>query len=155
METRALHRLIRRKITATVFEQMFREAGRYTVIPIGHADSIETLSEHKRHPYVRKILENLTAAPDYVLISQDKTDVMVVEVDYMRRIDRETIADRIHTILRRWDPSYLFLATGSGFYYENCTAIRAENGSIKRLTERWVRKDIQDKYYHLLEDYIR
>lgn len=155
MDTRALHELMRQKITKVVFEQMFREAGTYTVVPLRTDETSDALLPHRRHSYIRKILENLKAAPDFALISQDKTDVLVVEVAYTKKADSVWFADAAHSILRRWDPAYIFLATENGFYFESCAAVRKGNGSIKHLSERWIRRDIQDKYLDLLQDYIR
>lgn len=155
MDTRTLHETMRKRISQIIFEQMMKEAGKYTVIPIGYDTTVPDLTPYKRHAYVKKILDNLKAAPDFVLISADKTDVIVVEVLYMEHLDTEQLADKVHTIVRRWDPSYVFLVTQQGFYFDNCTQIRAENGLIKSLSESWIRMDLQHKYLDLVHDYVR
>lgn len=155
MDTSSLQKLMNQKIAEIIFEQMFREVGKYVIIPIGYDNTVPELQSFKRHTYVKKILDNLKAAPDFVLISQDKTDVMVVEVEYMPTFVPEKLGDMVHIILRRWDPSYVFLVTQTGFYFEHCSTIKAENGHIKTLSERWARMDIQNKYLDLLHHYIR
>lgn len=154
MDTRSLQQLMNQKIAKIIFEEMFREAGKYVIIPIGF-DSEPELSTYKRHSYIKKILDNLKTAPDFVLISRDKTDVIVVEVEYISTLVPDKLGDKVHTLLRRWDPSYVFLATQTGFYFEHCSVVKAENGHIKTLSERWVRAELQNKYLDLLHHYIR
>jgi hypothetical protein len=155
MDTASLRNVMNQKISELIFEQMFLEAGKYTIVPIGYDRTVPELSPFKRHVYVKKILDNLKAAPDFVLISQDKTDVIVVEVEYMPEFVPDKLGDMVHTILRRWDPSYVFLATQHAFYFEHCSVIKQENGHISSLSERWVRLDIQNKYLDLLHHYLR
>ncbi len=155
MDTRSLQTLMNQKIAKIIFEEMFREAGKYVVIPIGYDTTEPNLSPYKRHSYVKKILDNLKAAPDFVLISRDKTDVIVVEVEYIPKLVPDKLGDKVHTLLRRWDPSYVFLVTQTGFYFEHCSVVKAENGHIKTLSERWVRAEMQNKYLDLLHHYIR
>lgn len=155
METKALHTLFNRKISEIIFEQMFLESGKYTIVPIGYDRTVPELTPYKRHSYVKKVLDNIKAAPDFVLISKDKTDVIVVEVQYMPNLIPNKLGDIVHTLLRRWETSYVFLATQQAFYFEHCSVIKAENGHIKSLSERWVRMDVQNKYLELLHHYIR
>lgn len=155
MQTSELRRIFHQKIVEHVFQYMFREAGKYTVVPIGYEATTEELEPYKNHVYVRKVLNNLKAAPDFVLISKDKTDVIVVEVEYMPKMEPELVGDMVHTVLRRWDPSYLFIATQTGFYFDACSHIKADNGHIKLLSERWIKMDQQHKYLDLLHDFVR
>jgi hypothetical protein len=155
MQTAELKKLFNQKITEHIFQYMFREAGKYTVIPIGYEATAEELEPYKRHAYVRKVLDNLKAAPDFVLISKDKTDVIVVEVEYIAKAEPEDIGDMVHTVLRRWDPSYVFIATQTGFYFDSCNSVKAENGHIKLLSEHWVKMDMQHKYLELLHYYVK
>lgn len=155
MDTKQLQTLFNRKIAEVIFEQMFREAGKHIIVPIGYESTIPELIPFRRHTYVKKIIDNLKAAPDFVMISNDKTDVIVVEVAYVPEMLPSKLGDMVHTLLRRWDPSYVFLATQHGFYFEKSSEIKAENGHIKMLSERWIRREVQDKYLDLLHHYIR
>lgn len=155
MQTAELKKVFNQKITEHIFQYMFRESGKYTVIPIGYEATVEELEPYKRHAYVRKVLNNLKAAPDFVLISKDKTDVIVVEVEYIAKPEPQDIGDMVHTVLRRWDPSYVFIATQTGFYFDSCNSVKAENGHIKLLSEHWVKMEAQHKYLELLHYYVK
>lgn len=155
MQIAELKHIFNQKISEHIFQYMFREAGKYTLIPIGYETTAENLEPYKRHTYVRKILNNLKAAPDFVLISQDKTDVIVVEVEYFPKMEPETVGDMVHTVLRRWDPSYVFIATQTGFYFDSCNSVKSENGHIKLLSEHWVKLELQHKYLDLLHYYVK
>jgi hypothetical protein len=89
MQTSELRKVFHQKIAEHIFQYMFREAGKYTVIPIGYESTADELEPYKQHVYVRKVLNNLKAAPDFVLISKDKTDVIVVEVEYFPKMEPE------------------------------------------------------------------
>jgi hypothetical protein len=154
--TASIANAIRDRIVETVFEKMFREAGNHIVVPIGYDYTAPELAEHSRHPYVKKVLDNLRSAPDFVLISNDRTEVFVVEVQYRASPYPNDLEELAFSLLRRWDPSYIFLATPQGFYFDSCQGIRERGSSnIAHLSERWIRQEIQLKYLDILHHFVR
>ena len=72
--------LIKGRIAETVFEQMIREEGRYTVIPFGYEHTMPTLAQYRDHAVLKQVMANISDAPDFALVSQDKKEVHLVEV---------------------------------------------------------------------------
>lgn len=145
--------LIKGKIVETIFEEMFRTAGEFTILPTGYEHTIPELAQYQHHVQIQKVLENIRNAPDFVLISQDKTKVFLVEVKYRSELDSlEALEIAGHT-LRLWNPSYLFIASRTGFYFSPCSSI-LEHKDIEVLNESWINKEIQKRYNNLLKEYI-
>ncbi|KKW48243.1 MAG: hypothetical protein UY99_C0008G0011 [Parcubacteria group bacterium GW2011_GWA1_59_11] len=55
--------------------------------------------------------------------------------------------------LNTWDPSWLFVATPSGFLFTPCRFVADNKGQMWQLSENWAEKRIQDKYLELLKDF--
>jgi len=144
--------LIKGRIAEVVFEQMIREEGKYTVIPFGYEHTIPTLAQYQHLAIVKRVMENIKDAPDFVLISEDKSKVFLVEVKYRYHIDPDELRISAKKLLKRWDPSWLFMASPNGFYFAPCNSI-IKDGAITALSSSWVAKDRQREYLKLLNEF--
>lgn len=144
--------LIKGKIAETIFEQMIREEGRFTVIPFGYEHTMPTLAQYRGHVEVEQIIDNISDAPDFVLISNDKTKVFLIEVKYQNKLSMELVGEYAEKLLKRWKISWVFVATPLGFYCDTCKNI-VENGKIGALPELWVTEKRQREYQKLLNEF--
>jgi len=140
--------LIRGRIAEVIFERMIRDEGRYTVIPFGYEQTVPTLAQYQHLALIRQVMDNIRDAPDFVLVSEDKTKVYLVEVKYRSSLNREDIKEVAAALLRRWDPSWVFVATPDGFFCAPSSAV-AEHGIIIRLGPA----DRQKQYLDLLNEF--
>lgn len=146
--------LIKGKITEVIFEEMFRSTEEFTIIQIGYEHTIPELAQYQHHIQIKQILENIRHAPDFVLISQDKTRVFLVEVKYREDFNAEEVSKITKDLYQKWNPIFLFLATQSGFYFDSCRNIVEGNGSVPLLTENWINHSTQASYLGLLKEFI-
>ncbi len=144
--------LIKGKIAEVVFEQMIREEGKYTVIPFGYEHTVPTLSQYQHLAVVKQIMDNISDAPDFALISEDKTKVYLVEVKFQSRLNINDLEEYAIKLCDRWEYPWLFVATRDGFYNGLCRDIIKER-RIPELTENWVKKERQEEYLKLLNEF--
>ncbi|HSA84384.1 MAG TPA: hypothetical protein VLF20_05895, partial [Patescibacteria group bacterium] len=95
--------LIKGRIVETVFEEMFRASGEFTVLPIGYEHTTPTLAQYQHLLEVKNVLENIRNAPDFALISQDNKKVFLVEVKYRNELKSEEILEIAKDTLTRWN----------------------------------------------------
>jgi hypothetical protein len=146
--------LIKGRITETVFEQMIRSEGRYDVIPFGYEHTVPTLAQYQHLSAIRRVMDKIADAPDFALVLNDKKEVYLVEVKYRSTLDSVELKALAERMLARWNPSWLFIATPTGFYCAPCSAI-AKDGSISYLSESWVTKERQKEHLALLNEFER
>lgn len=144
--------LIKGKIAEVIFEQMIREEDNFTVIPLGYEQTLPTLAQYQHLATVQDVMKNLSDAPDFALVSNDKKEVYLVEVKYRENIDQQEVCKYAEKLLKRWKPSFLFVASFSDFYFSSCTAILRER-HIGRLPESWVNSKLQSEYLELLKSF--
>lgn len=144
--------LIKGRIAEVIFEQMIRDEGRYTVIPFGYEHTMPTLAQYQHLVEIEQVMRNISDAPDFALISEDKTKVYLVEVKYQNNLDLGYLKEYAEKLLIRWNPSWLFVATSEGFFCAPCSAIGKENG-ISKLLSSWVAIDRQVEYLKLLNEF--
>src|SRR3989339_2221967 len=119
--------LIKGRIAEVVFEQMMQEEGKYAVIPFGYEHTMPMLSQYQHLAIVRRVIDNIKDAPDFALVSEDKAKIYLVEVKYQTTPDIEVLKKSAKKLLKRWEPSWLFVATPGGFYCSPCSGIEKEN----------------------------
>jgi hypothetical protein len=79
--------LIKGRIAETVFELMFREATHFDVYPLGYEHSIPILRQVRDHlpdqtlETIKRVIENVSTTPDFLLMLPDKTQVYLGRVD--------------------------------------------------------------------------
>lgn len=145
--------LIKGRIAEVIFEQMFRESGKFTILKAGYENTLPELAQYHHLVEVQKVLDNIRHSPDFILISQDKTEVYLVEVKYRAHPINGEVKEIAGSILEKWNPSWLFLASPSGFFFEPCHTIVNNKGNIGRLYDKWVDNDIQKSYLELLNQF--
>lgn len=146
--------LIKGKIVELIFEQMFRTSEEFTIIPIGYEHTIPELAQYQKHVQIQKVLENIRLAPDFALISQDKTKVFLIEVKYRLEFTKEEMLNLASTLFPRWNLCFLFVATKDKFYFSPCSSIITQNGKIEELRESWISKNLQNEYISLMQEFI-
>lgn len=149
------HKLIKGKIAELVFDQMFRAMGKFTVIPFGYESTLPEIAQSSHLVEYKLVLDQLRTAPDFAIVSHDKTEVFLVEVKYFTLHSEQeikAIAEKIHL---KWKVVWLFVATPHGFYFDSCSKIIRGDGKISRLTNNWVTQEMQDNYLEVLKDFIR
>ena len=145
--------LIKGKIAQIIFEQMFREQGEYTVIPFGYENILpEIFPQKNNYEGAKRAIDNIRNAPDYTLISARKEKVFLVEVKYRRELNIEEIRNIAIKQIERWSPSFIFVATQGGFYFDLCTNIINKTW-ITKLSDRMVSRELQNKYLELLVEF--
>lgn len=147
-------KLIKGKITEVIFEEMFKTSDNFTILPLGYEHTTPILAQYQHQLHVKKVLDNLRNAPDFALISNNRTEVYLVEVKYRNSMAPERIKEKAKEILSLWNPSYLFIASKDGFYFDPCNSIVNNNGMVSRLTNGWINTEVQSKYLSLLNEFI-
>lgn len=144
--------LIKGRIAEVVFEQMICEEGRYTVIPFGYEHTIPTLAQYRQIAEVQSVIDNISDAPDFALISKDKTKIYLVEVKFESKLDIKRLKKYAEKLLKRWEYPWLFVANSQGFYCAPCSSI-FKKGGISPLSESWVARERQAEYLKLLNEF--
>lgn len=155
MDVNYTRNLIKGKIAELIFQEMFSVSEKLTILPIGYEHTTPILAQYQHHVQIKQVLDNIRHAPDFALISQDKTQVYLVEVKYRSSFTNEQLLDIAQDLCTRWNPSHLFLATRDHFYFSPCNTIVHANGTIEELKESWVAKEVQRAYLDLLQEFIR
>lgn len=148
-----IKQLVKGKIAEIIFEQMFGESRKFTILRSGYEYTLPELAQYQHLGEVQAVIENIRNAPDFVLISQDKKEVHLIEVKYQRVLNRKRVKEIAEEILKTWSPSWLFVATLDNFYFEPCHTILNNNGNIKPLYETWVDFEVQKDYLKLLNEF--
>ena len=142
--------LVKGRIAETVFAQMFRDSGRYTVLEFGYEKVVPQLIG-RNYDHDNPVIESLRVAPDFAVINQDTKEVRLIEVKYRKRLDPNDVFDCAQKMHASWNPSYLFIATLDGFYFDSISKIMLENGKISALDE--ISADVQSQYLRILFDF--
>lgn len=144
--------LVKGRIAETIFSQMFRESGNYTVLEFGYEKIVPELLQGGYVEHSR-IIETLRTAPDFAIINNDKRAVRLVEVKYRRRLDPvETLKIAVR-MQNSWNPSYLFLCTLDGFYFNNINRIVENGGLMAPLGTAYIPQETQAQYLQILQDF--
>jgi len=146
--------LVKGRIAETVFEQMYRDTGNFTVLEFGYEKIVPELVQGGYHER-DDIVETLRNAPDFAVIDNRKKHVRLIEVKYRRRFLSEETLATAERMQKTWNPSYLFIATLSGFYFDSIEYIIQRNGFITPLSDDEIPKDIQEKYLAVLQEFER
>ncbi len=146
--------LIKGKIAEIIFEQMFRESGNYTILHSGYEYTLPELAQYQHLAEVKAVIENISNAPDFVIVSQDKKEVHLVEVKYRSKIDPEDLKNICADTLKTWNPCWLFVATPQGFYFEPCNTVLRNEGKIGFLVnDKFANQKVREEYLKLLMEF--
>ncbi|PLX27140.1 hypothetical protein C0583_04535 [Candidatus Parcubacteria bacterium] len=145
--------LIKGKIAELIFQQMFAEAKQYTILPLGYERVLPGLLDYSSN----NILKPIRSAPDFVLVPKDEKDenIMIVEVKFRKHPETSNNLLKIAKEQnKRWNPSYLFIASLKGFYFGRCDLI-IKNRKIEKLSEELIPKKYQDRYCKMVSDFLK
>ena len=146
---------IKGKITELIFDEMFIQEGKVTVIPFGYENTVPEIAQYSRLAKYKSVLDTIRTAPDFALVSNDKTGVYLVEVKYKTKHTDKDILEIAKKIKEKWGVVHLFLATPNGFYFDSCNEIINNNGLISLLTNKWISEKNRIEYHELLMKFIK
>jgi hypothetical protein len=154
MQKELANNFIKGKIGEIVFDQMFREEGRFTVIPFGYERTLPEIAQYAKEAKYQQVVDNIRSAPDFALVSQNKKQVFLVEVKYRSKIDMEELKEVAEKIEDRWKLVWMFVCTPDGFYFDRTSKV-IEKENLTPLKDGWVNKQIQDKYLDIVNKFIK
>ncbi len=146
--------LVKGKIAEIIFHLLFAEAGEFTITPFGYELTIPALAQYHKEVQVQQVLDIVRKTPDFILISQDKKEVFFVEVKYRATRYAEDMLRIAEELSKRWHPTWLFVASPEGFYFDSCTNIINGKGEIRSLNPSWAPVEMQEKYCSLLKEFL-
>jgi len=144
--------LVKGKIAETIFSQMFRETREFTVLEFGYEKIIPELIQ-QGYDENNIMLKTLRTAPDFAVINQKTREVRLIEVKYMRSLNLNYVLRDAKRMSESWNPSYLFIATLDGFYFDEINKIIEKKGEISQLEHPQISKEIQANYLKILKDF--
>lgn len=145
--------LIKGKVAELIFEQMFRRAKGYTVIPFGYESIIPELVQYAEKEDRNGLIENIRNAPDFALVSHDPKEVRLVEVKYRSSLNIEEVKQTAKRICEQWKLAWIFYATPYGFFFDFCANVESLE-SLTPLDESIISLEMQKEYIQLLKDFI-
>lgn len=146
--------LIKGKIAELIFDQMFRRAGGFTIIPFGYETIIPEIKQYVDASNQRELLANVRNAPDFALIYHDARQVVLVEVKYRNAIDMVEIKKTAQEISAKWKQIGLFVVTPDGFYLDHCDEVEGLS-ELTPLSSELVPMSLQDEYKELAREFYR
>lgn len=144
--------LVKGKIAETIFAQMFREAKKYTVLEFGYEKIIPELVQAGYNSNTG-IVETLRSAPDFAVIDNEERHVKLIEVKYRNAVNNLEILDVAKRMHESWNPSWLFVCSLEGFYFDKVDKIIENNGHIDKLTNEIIPNTLQLRYLEILCDF--
>lgn len=153
-KTEFSRQLIKGKIAEHIFEQMLREAGKFTVLAFGYENILPELMHQQQDMKMEQTMEVIRRAPDFAVINNVTHDVHLIEVKYRQTLKPSEVLTFTSRMYESWKPSYLFLATPNGFYFGKVSDIINNKGKIEPLTHPHIGKTLQEKYCKLLNEFI-
>lgn len=145
--------LIKGRIAETIFEQMFQNCGKYTVLRAGYEHIMPEIAQFQGNIKEKEILTVVRNAPDFVLFSKDRKRVEFVEVKYRTTLVFDDVLKWAQTIHDSWPHVHIFIATPVGFYMDRCEEILSHQ-SITPISEEVVSQEMQDEYLEVLRKFL-
>jgi len=144
--------LVKGKIAETIFQQMWSDIGTHTILPLGYERVVPGLIDYHNSDS----LKTIRSAPDFVLIPKDEKDknIIIVEVKYRNHLDVYNIVEIAKEQYKRWNPSYLFVITLNGFYFDRCDKI-IKKTFISKLSKKVASQNLQDKYLDMIKYFLK
>lgn len=142
--------LVKGRIAETIFAQMLRDTGNYTVLEFGYEKIVPEIMRQS-FGHNNPVIESLRVAPDFAVINLTTKEVRLIEVKYRYRLEPDNILECAKKMHASWNPSYLFVATLGGFYFDEISRIIESNGYISKLNE--ISNEIQEDYLQILKDF--
>ena len=146
--------LVKGRIAEILFEQMLRDTGYFTILAFGYENILPELAHRQNDVHAQETMEIIRRAPDFAVIDNESHEVYLVEVKYMMRPTVEKIIAASKRMFESWKPSYLFLATPDGFFFDKASDILEKKGIISSIDNPKIPKELQDKYREILNEFI-
>ena len=144
--------LVKGKIAETIFGQMYRGAGEFTVLEFGYEKIIPELVQ-QGYKENNGMIETLRTAPDFAVIDRRTRNVKLIEVKYMRALNTSYVLKDAKRMSQSWNPSYLFVATLDGFYFDEINTIIDNKGDVSKLDSSHISNELQNQYLQILIDF--
>jgi len=144
--------LVKGKIAETVFAQMLRSTGAFTVLEFGYEKIIPELVGRGKGQD-NEMVETLRTAPDFAVINNVSKQVHLIEVKYRRRFTDENVLEIAERMSKNWNPSYLFLASADNFYFGEVKEIVEQRGVIDVLSHPHIPAETQAEFLKILNDF--
>lgn len=146
--------LVKGRIAETIFEQMLRDAECFTILAFGYESVLPELAHRQHDIHAEETMEIIRRAPDFAVINNETHDVHLIEVKYLMKLKAEWVLKDAKLMYESWKPSYLFLATPEGFFFDKAGDIVKNNGEISPFVHPKIPKEPQEKYLKLLNSFI-
>jgi len=147
-------KLIKGRIAEIIFEQMLRDAGCFTVLAFGYESVLPELAQRQHDMHTQETMEIIRRAPDFAVINNETHEVHLIEVKFMKNPRTEWILRDAKRMFGSWKPSYLFLATPDGFFFDKAKTIIDKEGIVSPFVHPQIPQELQDKYIALLNRFI-
>lgn len=147
--------LVKGKIAETVFAEMLRHSGEFTVLEFGYEKIIPELTHVGCKKENSEMIETLRTAPDFAVINRKTKEVKLIEVKYRKSLNNSNVLQVAKRMHQSWNPSYLFLITLEGFYFDEINSIIEKKGEISPLIHSQIPQDVQEKYLKIIQDFER
>lgn len=144
--------LVKGKIAETVFAQMLRSTGQFTVLEFGYEKIIPELVG-RGGGQNDDMVEALRTAPDFAVINNKTKEVHLIEVKYRKLVKNSDILSIAKRMSESWNPSFLFIGTVDGFYFGNVKEIIKNKGKIKPLVHKQIPPKTQEIFLKILNDF--
>jgi hypothetical protein len=146
--------LIKGKIAELIFSQIFRNSKQFTIIPFGYENTFPEIAQYAYMADDKQVFETIRNAPDFAMVSHDKREVYLVEVKYRHTLIEKHVQEIAEKIQSRWKSVQLFVATPTGFYFDNCSDVISNGGNLSPLSTDWIKEEDQKEYLRLLNEFI-
>lgn len=146
--------LVKGRVAETIFEQMLRDTGCFTILSFGYENIVPELAHRYDDVRALETMEVIRSAPDFAIINNISHKVHLIEVKYMMDPRPEWILKDAKRMYKSWKPSRLFVATPNGFLFDKASVIIKNEGKISPLKHSQIPQELQDKYTVLLNEFI-
>ena len=148
--------LLKGRIAETIFEQMFGEAGCFTILKFGYENILPEIAHHQNFINGKQTLEIIRRAPDFAVIDNHskKNQVFLIEVKFQKIFNPTWALEAAQKMMKSWSPAYLFIVTPNGFYMNMAADVINVHGVMNNLSHPCVSLELQDKYLKLLNEFI-
>jgi hypothetical protein len=147
-------KLVKGRIAETLFEQMLRDAGCFTILAFGYENVLPELARRQQDMQAEETMEIIRRAPDFAVINNKTHEVHLIEVKFMKNPRIEWILRDARRMYESWKPSYLFLATPDGFFFDKASKIVEREGIIDKFSHPEISIELQENYTRLLNEFI-
>jgi len=147
-------KLVKGRIAEILFEQMLRDAGCFTILAFGYENVLPELARRQQDMQAEETMEIIRRAPDFAVINNKTHEVHLIEVKFMKNPRVEWILRDARRMYESWKPSYLFLATPDGFFFDKASKIVEREGIIDKFSHPEISIELQENYARLLNEFI-